>query len=225
MAKLKELKIPKYLRLEKGTMWFDDLSGIRLYRNEEIFIGRGIDPNNKIPLDKNENNSSEQDTYGFVPRDPNEVKTTSYFCTAEIPQNKMERILTAMNHGILVEFNPNDSIPTITPSEKQDKDFGYDEDGDVVFVGTNTQMYERLQQLNFKDLKEFIIGCNKSATDNLIDMYHYEIKGHNRLNRPRAEVLRLLRDKLNSFGPSMSPLRIDDIDEEKTKTSKRTSKE
>ena len=217
MAKLKEIKLPRYLRLEKGTMWFDDLSGVRLYRNEEMFIGRGIKEGSKVPLDKNNNSSTEHDSYGYVERNPDEIKASSYFATKDIPSDKMERILTAINHGILVPYNPKDPIPTITPDEEQEKDFGYDEDGDVVFVGKNTSMYERLQKLNYKDLKAFIASCNKSASENLMDMYHYEIKGHNALNRPRAEVLKLIRDKLSSFGPSMSSLRVDDLDEDKSK--------
>lgn len=213
MAKLKEIKIPKYLRLEKGTMWFDDISGVRLYRNEDMFVGRGIKEGSKVPVDSNNNSTSEQDTYGYVSRDSKEIKNTSYFCTNDIDATKMERILTAMTHGILVPYNPKDPLPTIVKDVEQEKDFSYDSDGDVVFVGKNVPMFERLQKLNYVELKDFITSCDKSASDNLMDMYEYEIKGHNNLNRPRAEVIKLLRTQLSSFGPRMSALRVDELDD------------
>jgi hypothetical protein len=66
--------------------------------------------------------------------------------------------------------------------------------------------------MSFTELRDFVQSCPKNDTskNNLIDLFHYEQKGYNRLARPRLEVIDLLRAKLKEFGPSMSAIRINE---------------
>ena len=216
MGKQQQIKVPKYLKLNKGTMWMDidgpDSSGVKLYNTTVKFVGRGVEDDSKIPLDKHKNENSGQDGYGFV--DLEEDK--SYFCTTDIPKEKMKGILNAMKSKILVPYNPKKKQEPKEP-KKFKKNFKINKDGDVVFSGENKTIYNKLMSLKFDKLKEFIEDCDSSYIDSLMDMYDYELKGYNPLNRPRQEVIEVLRKKLNSFGPSMSPLRVNDLDEKEDK--------
>jgi hypothetical protein len=205
--KVKEFKLPKYLKLNQGLMWIDDISGIKLYRAGEQFIGRGCKENSKVPLDKNSNQSFTHMDYGYIELDSQEDK--SYFCTDEVQPEKLTRILTAFQNNILVEYDP--SKPSTTEKgRKIDKNFIVNKDGDYVFNGKNDDIYRKLNALDFEKLKEFIKSCGEKQRIDLVDMYHYEVRGYNPLNRSRFEVLNLIREKLNSFGPHMTPIRMNE---------------
>ena len=90
----------------------------------------------------------------------------------------------------------------------------YNKDGDVIFAGANKPMYNLLMTKTFEVIKEFVKGSGSSARQNLMDLYQYELKGFNKLNRPRAEVLDLLRDKIGSFGNGISAITVNDLDDD-----------
>lgn len=214
MAKTKDIKLPKYLKLVKGIMWMDiegdSASGIRLYRTTERFVGRGNNLENKEKLsvskDAHSNLSSRDGEYGWV--DTGEDK--SYFCTTDVPPEKLQRILTAYQSGILAAHNPRKPEPEEVTDRKQKREFEINRDGDVVFVGKNEEMYKKLNTLSFAKLQKFIEDCNEGSYQNLMDMYEYETKGYNKLSRPRLEVIDLLRKKLRGFGPRMTPIRVNE---------------
>jgi len=215
MGKQKEIKIPKYLRLNKGVMWMDndgdDSSGVVLYKTSEVFVGRGCKDNSRIPIDMNGNKDATDGSYGSI-----EFKTEvdkSYFCTDDIPKEKLSRILTAMQADILVPFSPDDPIEEDLHGPMK-KNFKVKRDGDVVFDGQNATAYKKLMNANFTELVDYVEKCDGAQVNHLIDMYHYENRGYNPLNRPRLEVLDLIRKRLSKFGPRMSPLRVNDIEDE-----------
>jgi hypothetical protein len=217
----KDFKLPRYLRLEKGAMWFDDQgensSGVRLFSISKKFVGREIkleeylnregEPKyralaTEVPLDEHKNNDFVD--YGKVNSD-----LPWYVDTSTIDPNKLSGILTAYKYGILVAADPNKPPSTFVPKATNDSDFKNDVSGDRIFVGKNKEMFKKLQGLNFSKLKEFILGSpmSEASKKNLIDLYDYEQKGYNPLNRPRLEVLDLIKRKLREFGPGLSSIR------------------
>ncbi len=225
MATSKEIKLPKYLKLAKGTMWLDiegeDSSGIRLFNVEDQFVGRGYITNEEhaayaksgvptdkpVPEDIHKNAVSTQNEYGYIKM----KKDNSYFCIDGVPKEKQAHILTAYNNKILVAYNPKSKKNKELPKkEETHKNFAINKDGDIVFKGKNKEIYSRLQNLTFKDLKSFILGSGPKSRSNLMDMYDYEINGHNSIGRARHEVLELIRDRLNSFSPGISPIAVND---------------
>lgn len=220
--KEKAFKLPKYLRLDKGVFFFDegtpDSSGVRISAARKIFVGREtkleqyeergeikykVRPSD-IPKDENDNKNLTD--YGKV-----DSNLPWYFDTTKIDPSKLSRILTAYKYGILVEADP-DNPPQEIKKEEPKNDFGYKENGDRVFTGKNSEMFAKLQNLTFPKLRDFITSSplTNRSRDNLIDMHSYEVRGYNPLNRPRFEVLELLKKKLKEFGPSMSSIRVNE---------------
>lgn len=214
-------KLPQYLRLAKGVMWYDNegenASGVRLFAGTTKLVGRGkvkedeklkpLGNQPKIPSDKS-NNTNFLD-YGYVDVPIEEVQW--YIDTTKIPTEKQSRLVLAYKHKILVEADPKNP-PKSADSVEQAKDFKHDKKGDLIFVGKNTEIFKRLQNMKFTDLRDFINSCpkNEAGKNNLIDMYHYEVKGHNKVSRARQEVLKLIKDKLKEFGPTISAIRINE---------------
>lgn len=219
----------------------DNPSGIRLYRNIETMAGRGNDVTeiaevpkgdkkkkygDKYPeyevktdigtikkpaIDKYKNQKTEEGTYGTIDTDEDNHKC--WFCVDDINKDKLGNILVAYRNGILVEHDPKkDKLKVITEREAGRKNFRV-QDGDVVFSGKNEHMYKLLMSSNFEKLKEFVSECGVSSKQNLMDLYQYEVKGFNKLNRSRIEVLDLIRDRLNSIGGGISPVRVNDLDD------------
>lgn len=215
-----EFKLPRYLRLAKGSMWFDDISGVKLYSSIEKFVGRGK-INEKVvkgelvadisqpEVKKDKYNNNNFVDYGWVPMSNDEFKW--YVDVETIPPEKRTRLVLAYKHKILVEADPNDPPKELNPAEYS-KDFEYNKQGDLVFVGKNKEVFLKLQNLNFEQLKKFIESCPKTEAgrNNLIDMHHYELRGFNKLYRPRHEVLELIKNKLKEFGSSISGIRINE---------------
>jgi len=221
-------KLPRYLRLNRGSMWFDiegeTSSGIKLYAVDTVFVGRGSYPSDKqvedikkrtgaipdvpeVPRDKFSNQNFVD--YGYVAADKN--KFPWYVDTQTIPNKKLSRIILAFKHGILVEADPK-APPQQSEPTSQVKDFKNNNKGERVFIGQNKEMYKKLQALAFDDLRSFVQSFpkNDDAKNNLIDLFHYEQKGYNRLERPRIEVLDLIKSKLKEFGPTMSAIRVNE---------------
>ncbi len=228
MGKTKAIKLPKYLKLAKGMMWLDidgkNASGVKLFVFDEQFVGRGHNTDREwdkyekdgyltqkpVAEDRNSNLNSEQGQFGFV-----EIQEDrSYFCTTDVPNEKLGHILTAYQNGILVKYDPKKTKkeeaereePVIFP--RQNKDFSYRHDGDIVFQGQNKEIFNKLQTLNFTKLCKFIDDCTPRSRVHLQDMLSYEQKGYNPLSRPRDEVLKYIRTKLNTFGGGISPIRV-----------------
>ena len=221
--KVSEFKLPRYLRLAKGTMFFDtegeDSSGVRIYSVKEVFVGReiklvpGITRDGKkgmvakatdIPKDKHGNKNLVD--YGKV-----DGELPWYIDTTKIENKKLSRIITAFKYGILVEADPNNPPEEIKQTE-QHHDFQINDKGDRIFAGRNKEMFMKLQNMNFNNLRDFITTTPKTSSgrDNLMDLYNYELKGHNPLNRPRLEVIKLLKAKLKEYGPGISSIRINE---------------
>jgi hypothetical protein len=218
----KEFKLPKYLRLGKGAMFFDegaeDSSGVRIYSVKKVFVSREMKTEKYMkdgketvrviptPILEDEYKNKNLTDYG---------KTDSslpwYFDTTRIPPDKLSRILTAYKYGILVEADPTNP-PKEEKLKEEIKDFGFKENGDRIFIGKNKEIFAKLQNLNFNKLREFINSTPKTTTsrENLFCMYDYEQKGYNPLGRGRFEVLELIKKKLNEFGPSMSSIRVNE---------------
>lgn len=211
VAKEKKFKLPRFVRLNRGAMWFDidgeNSSGIKLYAVDTVFVGRG-EKEGELDIPKDKFNNQNFVNYGFIDADD---KIQWYADTKDVPTEKLSRVILAYKHGILVEADP-DSPPRKIQRENQNKEFAYNNKGERVFVGNNKEMYKKLQNLPFDELRKFILACPKNETtkNNLIDMYHYEQRGYNRLSRARLEVLDLIRSKLNEYGPSMSPIRVNE---------------
>ena len=219
MAKTKELKLPKYLKLAKGSMWFDtegqNASGIELYNSTVSFQGRE-------PIYDHEFVQMESDEHYFphkpIPKEsivPMDKKKKWYFDTTKVPKDKTANIITAMNFGILVACNPRkeekaakEKLPVKekTPS-RGDGDFAYDH-GSIVYVGKNEYMYKKLNRTDEEEIIDFINKCpiTEQARYNLQDLLEFENKGYNRTNRSRHNVLKTLREKLNTFPKDMNPL-------------------
>jgi hypothetical protein len=217
-------KLPQYLRLAKGVMWFDTegekASGVKLFAgttklvgrgkiNEEVVNGKWTSKADQpsIPNDKNHNNNFMD--YGYVNVPVEEISW--YVDTTKIPTEKQSRLILAYKHKILVETDPK-KLPETTDVKEQTKNFQNNKKGDRVFVGKNKEIFKRLQNLKVAELRDFINACPKTEAgkNNLIDMYHYEIRGYNKLSRARLEVLDLIRNRLKEFGPTMSAIRINE---------------
>ncbi len=229
--KTKEIKLPKFLKLNKGLMWFDTIgencSNVHLYNIKKEFVGRGYIsdndwhnyqeqgtlPDNDIAVDSNKNASSEHGAYGHV--DVEEDR--SYFDVSKIDNAKLGNIITAFNNNILIEFDP-DKVVEEEPRVEKKRNFSFKKnsqngtDGDIVFTGTNKRMYDKLNNSNHSDLIKFIQASGTAAKSNLMDLYDYELSGYNRLNRPRASVLDALKAKLNSLAPGMSGITVEEFD-------------
>jgi len=225
-----DIKLPKYLKLNKGTMWFDTLgancSNIHLYNTTTEFVGRGFISDEEhenfvetgytqqhdVARDQNNNESSEHGAYGKII-----TEDKSFFETSTVEKSKLANIITAYKNGILIAFDP-----TKPPVEKErvinKKNFAFKKgsgngtDGDIIFSGKNKQMYDKLNNAKHDDLMVFITNAPMSARTNLMDLYDYELSGYNRLNRPRGDVLDALKAKLNAIGPGMSSITVEDDD-------------
>lgn len=219
----KEFKLPRYLRLDKGSMFFDEgdelSSGVRIFAVKKIFIGR------KTELEKYLDEKGEEKLRAKIteiPKDEFDNKNISdygkvdstlpwYFDTTKIPTEKLSRIVTAFKYGILVEADPENPPEEKKPKEPL-KDFGYKENGDRIFTGKNKDVYAKLQNMNFAKIREFVNSAplTETSRNNLMDMYAYEVRGYNPLNRARQEVLDLLKKKLKEFGPGISSIRLNE---------------
>jgi hypothetical protein len=216
-------KLPKFLRLGKGAMWLDtdgpDASGVKLFSFNQVFVGRGkvnetIDKEKKIVgsnvqkeavKDKFDNQNVIE--YGYV-----EKQLDWYFDTSKIKSDKLSRVITAFNNGILIEADPEN--PPKPEIKEPKKEFNINSKGERVFEGKNKEMYRKLINGKLKDVMKFIVDSPKSpkTLDNLMDLLDYERRGHNPLSRPRGELLDLINSKLKEYGPSMSPIRKNDLD-------------
>lgn len=220
-----EFKLPKYLRLAKGAMWLDidgdNASGVKLYSGGPRLIGRGkvneifedgkwkaLSSQPNIPRDRFDNDNFID--YGLG--NDSEEDTSWYVDTSKIPTEKQSRLILAYKHKILVAADPKKPPVPPKPKDTHKKDFSTDKDGDLVFIGKNKEIYRKLQSLNFRDLTKFIEACPKTVAgkENLLDMYHYELKGYNKISRARGEILDIIRNKLKQFGPTMSSIRINE---------------
>lgn len=205
-TKKEQFKLPKYLMLDKGSMWFDidgeQSSGVKLYATNKVLVGRNVD---SLDVVKDEHDNKNLIDYGKINSNLN-----WYIDTTIIPVNKLSRIILAYKHGILVEADP--SSPPESVTFKASNDFKYKDNGERVFQGSNREMYIKLQNNNFKVLRDFINNTpiNESGKQNLFDLFEYEKKGYNPLNRPRFEVLELIKSRLNQFGPTISAIRVND---------------
>ena len=224
-----DLKLPKYLKLNKGTMWFDTLgancSKIRLYNTTTQFVGRGFisdeehetfmetgyTENKEVAKDDNNNESTEHGGYGRK-----KIEDKSFFETSKVDKTKLANIITAYKNGILIAYDP-DKVEEVV-ERKVKKNFSFKKgstngtDGDIIFTGKNKQMYDKLNNSKHDDLINFIKSAPLSARTNLMDLYDYELSGYNRLNRPRATVLDELKAKLNTLGPGMSSITVEEDD-------------
>jgi hypothetical protein len=217
-------KLPKYLRLAKGSMWFDtegdQASGVKLFamqkelvsRKMEMAVTHTIDGKEikypkatKIPEDEFNN----ENVLDFGKSDSS---LPWYVDTSRIPPDKLSRILLAFKYGILVEADPDN--PPLKKERDVKREFQVNDKGERVFHGKNTEMFKKLQNMNFKDLQAFVHNCplTASARENLQDLYDYEQQGHNPLSRPRQEVIDLLKNKLREYGPGLSSIRINETE-------------
>ncbi len=219
MAKTKELKLPKYLKLAKGSMWFDtegpNASGIELYNSKVSFKGREpIYDHEFIQME------AEEDYFPYKPVPKESVQPMDddkkwYFDTTKVPKDKQANIITAMNFGILVACDPRKEEKAakeyVKPEDKTpsrgDGDFAYDH-GSIVYVGKNNHMYKKLNRTDEAEIIEFINKCpvTTQARYNLQDLLEMENKRYNRTNRSRHNVLKALREKLNTFPKGMNPV-------------------
>lgn len=214
--------LPRYLRLAKGSMWFDvegdHASGTKLYAMQKQLVSRKFE---MIVSTDNRGEEVRSPAATEIPKDGNgnanlmdygtkEHSLPWYVDTSEIPAAKLSRILLAYKYGILVEADPDN--PPVPRNDGIKKDFTINKRGDRIFSGKNTEMYKKLQNLNFNKLRDFVNNCplTSSARENLQDLYEYEIVGHNPLSRPRQEVIDLIKKKLSEYGPGISPIRINE---------------
>ncbi len=205
-------KLPKYLKLNKGSMWFDtdgdNSSGVSLYATNINLIGRDT----KLKKIKDENGKIDNvPIISEIPKDKFDNKNINdfgkedgnlqwYVDTTKIPSEKLSRILFAYKHGILVEADPKVLPKPITINTENDFTFNKD-NGERIFNGKNKEIYVKLQNYNWITLKSFINSTpkNESGRQNLLDLFEYEKKGYNPLNRPRLEVLDAIRAKLETL--------------------------
>jgi hypothetical protein len=196
----------------------EDSSGVRIYAVKEVFIGREVEftenrndagylipKATEVPEDRNKNKNIED--FGKVESD-----LPWYIDTTTIDSSKLSRIITAYKYGILVETDPENKPDFAKTENKLVREFDVDKHGERIFTGKNKEMFKRLQNMNFKDLRDFISNFpkNDKAKENLMDLYTYELRGYNSLNRPRVEVIKLLKSKLQDYGPGISAIRINE---------------
>lgn len=208
--KQQELKLPNYLRLNKGSMWFDtdgeNSSGVKLFSFNKVFVGRGKEEWETQEIIKDKYDNKNLRDYGYIDK-----SLPWYIDTRKIAKNKLSRILFAYKNKILIEADP-ENPPLPIKINAGSKEFKKKDNGDRYFVGRNKIIYSKLMNLRFKDLKKFIneTPVNETGRNNLLDMLDYERRGHNPLSRPRLEVLDCIREKLRTFGPGMSQIRINE---------------
>lgn len=220
--KKETFKLPKYLKLDKGSMWFDtdgkDSSGVRLFAINKVLVGRDMKykklDNGKIhvvatEVPKDEYKNKNVLEYGTVKSD-----LPWYIDTTKIDPTKLSNILLAYKNGILVETDPDNPPKEVTDKKIVRQEFSVDSRGDRIFIGKNKEMFTKLQNLNFVKLRDFVKAAPKTETSkqNIFDLYTYEKRGYNALGRPRIEVLDLLKSKLKEFGNGISAITINDID-------------
>jgi hypothetical protein len=167
-----------------------------------------IDKSRKYPpkKDKYNNEESSHGEYGSV-----EIEDRSWFCTDDVVPEKLGKILTAFQNGILVKHDPKKEYGQIAIN-KQKKNFAIQPDGDIVFTGTNEFIYNMLNNHGMKKIREYVMNAGRSARQNLMDLYQYELKGYNSIARPRAELLDVIRLKLREIGPGLSAVTKNDLD-------------
>lgn len=214
--------LPRYLRLAKGSMWFDiegdNSSGVRIYSMQEELTSRKFEMLVTLDKDGKEVNTpkatdipkDDQDNSNILEFGKKKHNLPWYVDTTEIPPNKLSRILLAYKYGILVETDPDNPPKPINDGIK--RQFNINKRGERVFSGKNTEMFKKLQNLNFKSLQTFVNNAplTSTARENLQDLYEYEIAGHNPLSRPRQEVIDLIRSKLSEYGPGITSIRINE---------------
>jgi len=207
-----KFKLPRYLKLAKGAMWIDidgdNASGIRLYSSTKKLIGRGKITDAK-PVPKDEFDNKNEKSFGMV----EDKEVSWYFDTTTIDNTKLGNVIRAYKNGILEKADIN-KPPAIHKQKELPRNFRQDNKGDTIFSGSNKEMYKKLMNLKFPELKEFVNKFPKSDTskNNLMDLFDYEKRGFNKFSRPRLEVLDLIRDKLKEYGPGMSMIRKNDLD-------------
>lgn len=200
----KRLVLPRYLRLAKGGMWKDTdgpyASNITIYAFNKVMVGK--DPKNDSEPLKDKYNNEKLTDYGYVER-----PLAWYADLTDIPKENLGRVIIAYNAGILVKADP--SKPPVEKKLEIENDYKIRQDGAVVFDGKNKEMYKKLQNLNFNQIKQFIQECPSTAIghDNLTDLFDYEKRGFNALLRPRFEVLELLKTRLREFGNGITAIR------------------
>ena len=217
--------LPKYLRLAKGSMWFDtegeQSSGVRLFAVNKVFVGRPFKMSTDIidgkpeytvettNVAKDKYGNKNISNYGFVDAD-----LDWYVDTEKIESSKLSKILLAYKHGILIEADPENPPEFLAHKDATKRDWDWKDNGDRIFIGKNKEMFKKLQNNNFQALRNFINGSplTEAARKNLVDLYSYEQQGYNTLNRPRHEVLELIRKRLRDYGPGMSAIRINEDD-------------
>lgn len=222
MAKKNENTLPKYLQLAEGSMWMDTVgpncSNVRLSRLTTAFVGRGYITDDswsvyqsqgfielpEIPKDAFGNTNTQGGQYGYVEVEKDE----SWFCTTDIPEEKLGNIIDSYKKGILVEYDP-DAVKKAVEEKKIQKNFTYNPDGDLVFSGKNKHMFDKLNNSSHNDLISFIKNSPANARQNLLDLYEYELEGLNRVTRPRHTILEAIRSRLNEFGPGMSGITVE----------------
>jgi len=201
-----KFKLPKYLRLARGSMWFDtegeDSSGIKLYSFDKVSVGRGKDGELVLHSDIMTEHYYE------------DTKLVWYCDTTKIDKNKQSKIILAYQYGILTKADPKN--PPVAISPRQEKDFIINKKGDNVFIGKNKEIYKKLYNLDSIGIRDFIKHSPKTqaAKLNLMDMFDYEKKGYNPECRARGEIIDLIKAKLNEYGPGMSSIRVNEDDDE-----------
>jgi hypothetical protein len=216
-------KLPKFLRLGKGAMWLDidgpGASGVKLFSFNEVFVGRGkvqetITEKGKIVPLKDQNDAVRDKfdnqnvvDYGYV-----EKQLDWYFDTSKIKAEKLSRVITAFNNGVLVEADPEN--PPKPEKKEPKKEFNVNSKGERIFEGKNKEMYRKLMNNKIKDVMKFVVDSPKSdkTRENLMDLMDYERRGFNPLSRPRGELLDLINSKLKEYGPGISAIRKNDLD-------------
>lgn len=204
-SKENRLVLPRYMRLAKGGLWRDTegqyASGVTVYSLERIMVGKAKGQEDmEPPLDQFENKNLRE--YGYIKK-----RMPWYFDLKEIPKEKLGRIIIAYKAGVLVKADPTN--PPKINVKKLTNEWKLKEDGALVFNGRNKEMFKKLQNLKENDLKDFVndTRVDERGFDNLMDLYHYEQRGFNKFNRPRLEVLDLIRAKLKQFGPHMTGIK------------------
>ena len=198
--------LPKYLRLNQGAMWFDDISGVKLYAFDTILVGRGREEDgNESAVD--EKNNKDLFDYGWKKQD-----LTWFVDTETVPPEKQTRLILAYNNKILIEADPKNKPEVKMDKHPTNTQFKIKDDGDRVFIGANKPMYNLLQSKNEEEIKTFVRDAQLSSKSkqDLIDLLDYERLGHNAFARPRLEIIDYIRNKLKDFGPTMSAIRVNE---------------
>ena len=90
----KKFRLPKYLRLARGSMWFDtegeDASGIKLYSFSKVSVGRGTDGELK-------RHTKEVDKHHYEEKED----LTWYFDTSKVDKEKQSKIILAFGTNLM----------------------------------------------------------------------------------------------------------------------------